>query len=127
MKLLEREPIKVNPGDGFFYDLALTDVEAIYGMQNQIDICFTTNDAKTNPLRIHKMHVYVASQAEFKLNDKMARHAKEVVKSQEDKKKEAIQPGSIRAIKQELLQTNHVPFVSWQEKYQKLNATSSDA
>ena len=125
---MEREPLKVSPGEGYFYDLALTDVESIYGSQNTIDLVFTTNDTKTNPIKIHKILVFVQSQNDFKFTDKMTRHVKEIMKNNEVKNKGLIQPSSIRAIKQELLQTNHVPFVSWQEKYQKLlHVTPSNA
>ena len=30
IKLMEREPLKVPAGQGYFYDLAFSDVEAIY-------------------------------------------------------------------------------------------------
>ena len=59
VKVMEREPLKVSPGEGYFYDLALTDVESIYGSQNSIDLIFTTNDVKTNPIKIHKILVFI--------------------------------------------------------------------
>lgn len=38
IKVMEREPITVPQGDNFWFDLALSDVEVIYGAQNQIEL-----------------------------------------------------------------------------------------
>jgi hypothetical protein len=103
VKVMEREPLKVSPGEGYFYDLALSDVEAIYGSQNSIDLTFSTNDATKNPIRIHKILIFIQSQSDFKFTDKMTRHVKEVMKNTEAKTKGTVQPSSVRAIKQELL------------------------
>ena len=79
-RLFDREPITVAQGDSFWYDVALSDVEVIYGSQNQVELTFNTTNVKSCPVRIIRLEVYVATVSEFQLAEKMSRHLKEIYK-----------------------------------------------
>ena len=65
LKVCERDAIKVAQGDQFWYDIPLSDVEIIYGSQNQIELVFNTTSYKQSPIRIFKVEVFVQSSADF--------------------------------------------------------------
>ena len=62
---MEREPIIVPHGDSYWYDLALSDVEVIYGSQNQIELTISTTNVKACPVRLFKVEVFVSSIIDF--------------------------------------------------------------
>ena len=85
-RVLDREPVKVANGDSFWYDVGLSDVEAIYASQNSLDLTFSTSDVKKCPIKLYNVQVYVSTMAEFDYSDKVARHLKELYKQIESKK-----------------------------------------
>ena len=70
----------VSQGDNFWYDVGLSDVEAIYASQNALDITFSTTSLKTSPISLFKIEVFVAPITSFGLADKLAKHLKELFK-----------------------------------------------
>ena len=115
--MFDREPIAVAQGDSFWYDVGFSDVEAIYGSQNSCEIVLTTTNVKSCPVRIHKIELFVATLAEFQLNEKLGRHLKELYKQIESKQSSTASANTSAAIRRELLQTDHLPYIKWQEKY----------
>ena len=102
-KVFEREPVPVAQGDSFWYDVGFSDVEAIYGSQNSCDIVLTTTNAKSCPIKIHKIELFIATHAEFQLHEKLARHLKELYRQIESKQASKTAANTSAAIKRELL------------------------
>ena len=65
-------------GADFWYDLGLTDVEVIYGSQNQVELTFNTTSVKNCPIKLFKIEVFTATCTEFQLAEKMGKHLKEI-------------------------------------------------
>ena len=68
----------VAQGDSFWYDVGLSDVEAIYASQNSLEISFSTTSMKLCPVRLFRIDVYVESIASFGLAEKLAKHMREL-------------------------------------------------
>lgn len=78
--VFEREPVTVAQGSEFWYDVGFSDVEVIYGSQNQVPLTFSTTSVKNCPVKLFKIEVFTASVSEFQLPEKMSRHLKELHK-----------------------------------------------
>ena len=64
-RILDRDPVIVSQGADFWYDIGLSDVEVIYGSQNQVEIVFNTTNLKSCPIKLFKIEVFVATVSEF--------------------------------------------------------------
>lgn len=98
-------------------------MEAIYASQNSLEISFSTSSLKQCPIRLYKIEIFTESIASFGLPDKMAKHLKELYKQIEAKKQGKTKANTAVSIKRELLQSNHLPFIDWQEKYKPRSIT----
>lgn len=83
---MNRAPIMLRPRDKNIFEIGLCDVEVIYAFQNKIEIEIINDDPKNNPLKLYKIKLYSQTIKEFKLNEKMERHCKEIMKEQADKR-----------------------------------------